>query len=221
MDIVCSHCKGKFKVADEKVPVGKTVSMPCPKCKNKLSISADQKSNTDPSKEALVDGDAHTEAYDTSDKPFDFVEEELKSALICESDATVRKALISALSNMEYHVTVAKDTRDALRKMRYHVYDLVMVNEAFDKLDSDQSGVLGYLERLPMEIRRRTFVTLVSQRYRTMDNMMTFNRSVNLIINTKNIEDVEKILTRRITDNDFFYRVLNDSLRAAGRIRAK
>jgi hypothetical protein len=130
----------------------------------------------------------------------------------------VKSGLHAALENLEYHVTEAKDTRDALRKMRYHVYDLVMVNESFDTLDSDQSGILGYLERLPMEIRRRIFVTLISQRYRTMDKMMTFNKSVNLILNIKNIGDTEKILPHRITDNDFFYRVLNESLRKAGRM---
>ena len=216
MDIVCNHCNGKFKVADDKIPAGKTVSIPCPKCKHKLSIGTDEKPKTDAPKKDVGTGDDHS--YDASDKPFDFVEEEGKTALVCEADDVVKSGLQAALENLEYHVTEAKDTRDALRKMRYHVYDLVMVNESFDTLDSDQSGILGYLERLPMEIRRRIFVTLISQRYRTMDKMMTFNKSVNLILNTKNIEDTEKILPHRITDNDFFYRVLNESMSKAGRM---
>ena len=217
MEIVCSHCNSKFKVADGKIPADKTISIPCPKCKDKITISAAQKSEQHTEIAERVSDDAHTDPYDASEKPFDFVEEEGKTALICESDATIRKALLSALTNMEYHITEAKDTRDALRNLRYHVYDLVMVNESFDTMDSDQSGVLGYLERLPMEIRRKIFVGLTSQRYRTMDNMMAFNKSVNIILNVKNIGDIEKMLPRRITDHDFFYRVFYDSLRKVGR----
>jgi hypothetical protein len=93
-----------------------------------------------------------------------------------------------------------------------------MVNESFDTLDSDRSGVLGYLERLPMELRRNIFVTLITRRYRTLDNMMAFNKSVNLILNAQNIGGTEKILTRSIADHDFFYRVFNESLKRGGRI---
>ena len=69
-----------------------------------------------------------------------------------------------------------------------------------------------------MSIRRNMFVALISDRYRTMDNMMAFNKSVNLIINSKNIEDVGKILSRGITDTELFYRVYKETLKATGRI---
>jgi len=81
MDIVCNHCNGKFKVADEKIPVGKTVSIPCPKCKNKLSVSANQKPKIDPPKEAPAVDDIRADTYDASEKPFDFVEEEGKTVI--------------------------------------------------------------------------------------------------------------------------------------------
>jgi len=40
MDIQCDKCGGRFKIADEKVPAGKTVSLNCPTCKNRLSVTA-------------------------------------------------------------------------------------------------------------------------------------------------------------------------------------
>jgi hypothetical protein len=47
--------------------------------------------------------------------------------------------------------------------------------------------------------------------------MMAFNKSVNIIINTKNILDAEKILKRAITENDMFFRVFNESTKETGR----
>ena len=44
------------------------------------------------------------------------------------------------------------------------------------------------------------------------------NKSVNLIINVKNIEDIGKILSRGITDNEYFYRVFKESLKETGKI---
>ena len=68
-----------------------------------------------------------------------------------------------------------------------------------------------------MSIRRNIFVAMVSSRYRTMDNMMAFHASVNLIINIKNIEDIAKILGRAITDTELFYRIYKEAYKETGR----
>jgi hypothetical protein len=68
-----------------------------------------------------------------------------------------------------------------------------------------------------MTVRRNMFIALISDRFRTMDNMMALNKSVNLIINIKNIEDIGKILSRAITDNEFFYRILKGTLKEVGK----
>ena len=51
-----------------------------------------------------------------------------------------------------------------------------------------------------------------------MDNMMAFNKSVNIIINYSNIKDFDKILRRGLTDNDMFYRVYKEMMRKTGRV---
>jgi hypothetical protein len=96
-------------------------------------------------------------------------------------------------------------------------YDLFVVNENFDTDNPESNGILLYLERLNMLVRRNMFIALVSDRFRTMDNMMALNKSVNLIINIKNVEDIGKILSRGITDNEFFYRVFKGTLKEVGR----
>lgn len=213
MDVSCSRCHSNFKIPDDKIPNGRTVKLTCPKCKNKISVngSADQQAS------AGANG-TNGQGYDAADKPFDFIEEEGKTAIICESSPLARQAVIDNLQMMEYQVTIADNSRDALKRMRYHTYDLVVVNEDFDCDDPSTNGIILYLERLGMSIRRNMFVALVSSRHRTMDNMMAFHRSVNLIINVKNIEDIGKIISRGITDHGLFYRMHKEMMKETGRV---
>ena len=69
-----------------------------------------------------------------------------------------------------------------------------------------------------MSVRRKIFVALISDRFRTMDNMTALNKSVNLIINTKDINQFEKILSKEITARNTFYRIYNEALKASGTV---
>jgi len=224
MDITCDQCQSRFKIPDEKIPAGRAVTLRCPKCKEKITVerAPSPQAPTEPEEKPLEPemslSESASEAYDAADKPFDFVEEEGKTALICESDPGIKKTVFDALSALDYHITDAENARDALKKMRYHNYDLILINEEFDTTDPDRNGVLTFIERLSMPIRRNMFVILISNRFRTMDNMQAFNKSVNIIVNTSNIKDFDKILGRGLTDNDYFYRVFKEMMRKTGRI---
>jgi CheY-like chemotaxis protein len=157
-------------------------------------------------------------SYDASEKPFDFVEADAETALICEPDSAVREKINGAVRNLGYQTTEASTAVDALKSMRFHVYDLVIVNEVIDPSAPEKNDVLAYLETLAMSTRRQIFVALLSEKYRTMDNMSAFNRSVNVIINMKNIDDVGSIIKGAVADNAAFYRVFMDVLKKKGRI---
>jgi len=224
MDITCDKCQSKFKIADEKIPTDKVATLRCPKCKEKLTVGGPPPAQEaaapqeTPHQPEMSSSAAASEAYDASDKPFDFVEEEGKTALVCEADPGIKKTINTALTDLDYHITDAENARDALKKMRYHNYDLILVNEEFDTADPDRNGVLIFIERLNMSIRRNMFVVLISNRFRTMDNMMAFNKSANVIINFSNIKDFDKILRRGLTDNDYFYRIYKEMMHNTGRI---
>ncbi|MBW1822306.1 MAG: zinc-ribbon domain-containing protein [Deltaproteobacteria bacterium] len=212
MDIICEKCQSKFAIPDEKIPDGKVISTPCPKCKNVLYIDSAKKQGVSAGEEF------YTDTSDNAEKPFDFIEEEGSTALVCEQNPDIRKKVIDALDIMEYHITVAESGRDALKKMRYHVYDLIVINETFNSDSPDSNMVMLYLERLPMSIRRNTFVIMISTRFHTMDRMLAFRYSVHIILNSKNIDDFAKIVSRGLTDNELFYQVFKESLKTIKRI---
>ena len=220
MEIICDSCQTKLKIPDEKIPEGKKATFACPKCKGKVTIAPGGDNDPDAGDDASADlddfgfeeeslggGDASQ-----ADKPFQFIEEEGEIALVCEADPVIRKRIDDVLTLMEYHVTTAVDAREALKKIRFQNYDVVVVNELFGTDNPDENGILIYLERLSMDMRRNMFVALITDRFRTMDYMMAFNKSVNLIINKENTAEIDKVLSKGLTDFDMFYRIYKETL---------
>lgn len=194
MEITCTACQGKFRIADDKIPAGRSATFVCPNCRGRIPVSA---APAPPGEQVSL--------------------KEGKTALVCEQQPQILKTVTDTLHLMEYQITVAENARDALKRMRYHVYDVVVVDEDFDTQTPEANGVLIYLERLAMNTRRNTYVTMISSRHRTMDNMTAFMKSVNLIVNTKNIDDFGKIISRGLTEHLAFYRVFREKFKEAGR----
>ena len=157
-------------------------------------------------------------SYDPADRPFDFVGEGGATALVCEPDPALREKINNGLKKMGYQITMPVTAMDALKAMRFHIFDVVVLNELFDTADPQTNGVLEYLENMVMITRRRFIVALVSDRYRTMDNMAAFNRSVNIIINRDSIDDVGEIIKKGVADNRSFYHVFQETLRKMGKV---
>lgn len=219
MDVACDKCQAKFKIPDEKVPKNQVFSIACPKCKEKITVDTRAPAASAPAKpqdKTLVD-EVASGSYDASDRPFDFLEEGAETALICEADEAAREKIRAILDKMGYHTTSPKNAREVLKQMRFHVFDMVVINEMFDTRDPDQNNILRYMERLGMDTRRQMYVVLLTDRFRTNDNMVTFNKSVNLVLNRSNMDRMEKIIQRGITETTAFYKVYKESLIKAGR----
>ncbi|PIE70079.1 MAG: hypothetical protein CSA22_09720 [Deltaproteobacteria bacterium] len=232
MNISCKHCNSKFKLPEDKVPRNHELSIRCPRCKHPMTVQPVREEPAEVSDFSIAsfsfdDDDTHRENpsadfdnppdSDAAGDAFSFIEEEGKAALLCESDPERRKEIKRILHIMEYHVTEMDNIRDALKLLRYNIYDMVVINEHFDSKNPDTNGILIFLNRMSMDARRQTFVVLLTKRFRTMDNMMTFNRSVNLIVNLKNMNQFDVILGRGLTENQIFYQTFKDKLKHAGK----
>lgn len=220
MEIICSSCEKKINIPEDKIPAGKSFTLRCPACKGKVSVDLNPKENgVDLEASGWQQGPDEPDAdYDASEKPFDFLEEEGLTAMVCENDSGSVKKIREVLDIMEYSITVPDSVRDALRKMKYHVYDLILVNESFDGSSPNANGILIYLERLNMSIRRNIFVGLISKQYTTRDNMAAFLKSVNLTINERDVPHLDKLLKNAINDNELFFTIFKESMRKVGKI---
>ena len=212
MEILCKNCNAKFKIADDKLPTGRTVSLKCPKCASKIEVG------TPASTPDATVGEWTSDIKDVSKRSLDFVEEGVEMALICEQDPGVREKICSALERMDYHVIEAASARDAMKHMRFRVFDLVVLDESFEGGNRESNHVLQYLAHLPMNPRRNMFVVLLGNDFNTSDNMMALSNSVNLVVNPKNADELDKVLKRSQKEHEELYRVLTGTLRKMGRV---
>jgi CheY-like chemotaxis protein len=212
MQISCTKCQNQISVPDKKIPKGRVFHLTCPKCKKRIPVDVSEE--PEPEENGGADQDSWvSETCDSAGRPFDFIEEDTKTVLICKTEVESRKQVVSMLEQLDYRITEAETARDALRRMRYHAYDMVVIDEAFDSRDAESNGVLLYIRQMHMETRRNLFVVLFSEAERTMDKLAAFRHSVNLVIHPKDLKFMNKLLVRGIAENETFYRMMKFVIR--------
>jgi len=219
MEVQCKNCGSKLKIADDKLPTGKAVSLKCPKCESKIEVDKPAVARTGAPAAPLqtVVESMSSDTYDAALKSFDLLEEGVETVLICEHDDGIREKIRAALEGMKYHITETTTIRDALKYIRMHSFDLVVLDEGFDSGNPESNYALGYLAQLPTDVRRDIFVLLVGNGFSTGDDMTAFNRSVNFTMNLGDMEEFERILRIALADHRDFYRMMMDTMKKMGR----
>lgn len=154
-----------------------------------------------------------TEKMDYSGRPFGYIAPDAETAMICEQDPVIRDKIVGELKKMGFATVQPAGFKEALKYMRFHVFQVIFIDEDFDTGVWETNNVLRYLESLNMSIRRKTFTALVSATIATLDNLEAFNKSVNLVINKRDIGGVEKVLRQAMVEHEEFYRIFKEKTR--------
>ena len=156
------------------------------------------------------------EEIDYSGRPFGYKDTNNETAMICENDPAIRQKISSTLKSLDFNVIEPATFKEVLKYLNFHTFNVIVVNENFDSGTGGINNVLNYMEHLSMSIRRQIFVVLISATFATMDNMRSYNKSVNLIINKKEIDEAGLILKKEISENNYFYHVFKEIYRKYG-----
>jgi predicted Zn finger-like uncharacterized protein len=231
MEVTCGQCKTRFNIPDDKVPKDRVLKLNCPKCKGKISLGGEApeqplKANEtgevppkmmDPAAGKKTPEESYGYEDFTTDEALDFFEEGIKLALIMPNSSMNEDHLRAGLELIGYKCVPTPNTRDAIGKLRFHHFDLIILADGFDSQPLDHSVIVNYLNRLSMSVRRRLFLALISDNFKTMDNMMAFAMSANVVINTKDLEKLHLILKKSVSENERFYKVFMDTMLETGK----
>ena len=214
MNITCPHCKTRLNLPDHKIPRDKDSSFKCPKCQEKVQVLVSQLNLSVPgsSKNEAVKNEAVKKESMGSGGGVQGREK----TLVCMDDSPARTKLVAAVEALGFYVEATGSTSAALKKMAYHIYPLVLLNEAFDQ-NKGFKAMFTHMNELDMSLRRRICLVLLSERLPTGDPMSALHSSVNFIVGSDSLDHVEDILSTALTEHQNFYRVYNDSMRAAGK----
>lgn len=225
MDVICEQCQTKLGIPDEKVPKDHPVRITCPKCETKMTLNPDrpttrESANSEP-EERTPPATQAKGGYDYADYSDDdalhFFEEGTKLSLVLTSTGDSSEKIKKAVELLGYKFIPAPSTRDAIGKLRFHRFDLIVLSDGFDGQPIDHSPILNYLNNLSMSVRRKIFLALLSDVYKTMDNMMALATSANIVVSTKDLDKLHAILKKAISENERFYKVFTDTLAEIGK----
>ena len=231
MEITCEQCNMKLNIPDEKIPKDQIVKIGCPKCKNKITLDTRSRASAGGGETGLEEEtgggrvepkpgkepEGYTYSDYSEDKALDFYEEGAKLSLIMCHDPEWSRKIQAIVKELRYQGVITPDTRDAMGKMRFQHFDMMVLCDGFDGQPLEGSPILGHLNRLPMSIRRKIFLALLSEKFKSMDNMMSFAMSANAVFNTKEIDRLAVMLKKALSDNEKLYKVFMDTLAQLGK----
>ncbi len=215
MEVTCSHCNKTLKIPDDKLPQNQIVKIACPSCRNKITIDTRTAPEQGPDAKGSKEMEGISDYGD--DTSLGFYEEGTRLALILDSDPARKEQIRNAVESLQFRFVDSPGTRDAISKLRFHVFDLIVLAEGFDGQPLEHSPIINSLNHSPMSVRRNTFVALLGDQFQTMDNMMAFAMSANVVVNPSDMDKFDRVLKKAIADNQRFYKVYNDCLKDAGK----
>ena len=219
MQVTCNACQRSMNIPDEKLPKDQAFSITCPGCKNKIKVDQHLKTLDPPTppqqEEALDTAGMVVDQEEFEDDELVIYDENDQLALIL--DETNQSAWTQALESRDYKIQYAKSPEHAVHKMKFTHFHFIALHENYRNKDLDNNTVYKTLIELPMVTRRNIFVALIGKNFKTLKNMQAFQKSVNVVINEKDINKLEDVLKKSISEIEIFYKVFKETLQSMGK----
>ena len=135
-----------------------------------------------------------------------------RRALVCTAEAH-REIVSQQLTENNYAVFVAQDTREAIERIRDSQLDVVLLDSEFDAAEQGAAFVTREVNILRPAQRRRLFFVLLSPTLRTMESHAAFLHNVNAIVNLKDLSDLTHVLEHTLREYNELYREFNTALK--------
>ncbi len=198
MDVICTGCSRRYKIAEEKLPSDGVGYFTCPNCKEQIKIEV-------PSKKILLSTGEKTVATDS--QGFESFEPGTKTALVYCPESQARELLQKELIGLGYEVRLINQQDDIRSRFRYHIYDLIFLYQIGPEAKDDLTNIQEYISSLLMDMRRKIFVVYVHPRGNRLDSVQAFSMGSDLTISPSDIRNLSKILSSAFEAKKMAYKV--------------
>ena len=132
-----------------------------------------------------------------------------RQALLCLGAPALRQRAQIVLEANGYATHLAETAGPAFALFQEQRIGFVLVDPQFDPQGQGEATILRALAALPPKHRRRVYLVQVSPAVRTLATQTAFFRSVNLTVNSADMETLPKVLQRSLRDFNDLYQPLN------------
>lgn len=225
----CPQCAMSLNFDDERLPI-EPFNVLCPRCRQSVTIMPPPREeprlqgstgsldslevvpstgNADPLRmfvDMLLAGLKQSQPQAAADSKW-----QRRRVLLCIETPEVRESLRSALVPTLFDVFSADTAPEALEILHESRAEVIVLSPGFDAEHQGGSAMMQYVNSLTPQLRRRTYVTLVSPQLRTLDTYLAFANGVNLTVHPEDVGSFQAIFDRSVRDFNELYRPFNQA----------
>jgi len=134
-----------------------------------------------------------------------------RRVLLCLEDAPTRETLRSALEPSRYEMFSADFAPEAIEILHEQRAEVIVLSPNFDADHQGGTAMMQYVNSLTPQVRRRTYVVLISPQLRTLDTYLAFANGVNLTVHPEDVSTFQSVFERSVRDFNELYRPLNQA----------
>ncbi len=215
MEIICPGCHTRYNLPDDKIPKTGKISIRCPKCNHKITISREKGSGPPEEKTVITDtekqGPASTkEPAAESDITMEFFEPGTKTALFFCPQSHASGEIAAQLSQLGFETRKINSLDELVSRLRYHVYDLILICKLKEDDEAATFKLLEHINKLPMQTRRNILVIYCHLTGNKLDTMQAFLYGVDITINPLDLGRLMQIIEHAEQNHTAKYSVFND-----------
>jgi predicted Zn finger-like uncharacterized protein len=224
----CSQCSTRIQIDDTKVP-DRPFKVRCPKCQAVLTLpgrgadsfaAPEAEPPATPSEVPPVAGPAAAAPppYEPPSPPSPAAMARRERAEASANDALIALSgpaaagLQQALERLQFHVDSVDDIEEGTRLLEQGVYEVAVTARTPPEPGKPETLAQRML-RLPIDARRRVFVILVGEEFRTADGTQAWAAQADLVVNPADAGRCEPLIRSTMIERKRLYQPLVDARR--------
>lgn len=222
----CPQCAMSLTFDDTRLPT-EPFNVLCPRCRQSVTIMPPPKE--EPKLPGITEPSDSMQAADQPDslraladlllaglrqsQPAapDVTKWQRRRVLLCLDDPSMRESVRAALEPSHYEVFSADYAPEAIEILHEQRAEVIVLSPTFDADHQGGTAMMQYVNSLTPQIRRRTYVVLVSPQLRTLDTYLAFANGVNLTVHPEDVSSFQSVFERSVRDFNELYRPLNQA----------
>lgn len=218
MQATCPQCSNKIVVDDAKVP-DRAFNVKCPKCAHVLKLPGKAAPATDSTlpPAPLPGAEASGSTEEARAQMMAQVRREMSlgegktggRAIVALPDRALAGAMASTLARNGYTVDNIEDWEEGARLLEQGVYGVVVTARA--AAQGKGESLYQRINRLNPENRRRLFVILVGDEFKTGDGTQAFVTLADLVVNARDAATADGPIRNTVAERTRIWQVFMDA----------
>jgi predicted Zn finger-like uncharacterized protein len=214
----CPQCSARIQIDDTKIP-DRPFKVRCPKCQNVMTLPGRAQDPPEATASGLVPP-VPPPSPDAPPTPMlsQAALERAERAAAGERDALIAlggpsaEVLQKALEHLGFHADVVDDVEEGARLLEQGVYEVAVTSLSVAEAGRPET-LAQRMFRMPLDTRRRVFVVLVGEEFRSGDGTQAWAVQADLVLHPADAARAEHLIRATMNERKRLYQPLEDARR--------